>query len=164
MSITIKDFQPINHWSLDRNGDLSDSGEPLDLIDETTERKYRNESTQIIRFKCALLAITVPIVHAAAACLSIAWKIMKLVTFSYFWIPTRRESKYNLKERARLAGQDLGRMIAFPLAILGLELSTLYGLLCPHDGRKVYATIERAMYGRSVIAPCFQPHMAVDDE
>ena len=87
MSITIKDFQPINHWSLDRNGDLSDSGEPLDLIDETTERKYRNESTQIIRFKCALLAITVPIVHAAAACLSIAWKIMKLPACRTAWGP-----------------------------------------------------------------------------
>ena len=43
------------------------------------------------------------------------------------------------------------------LDIEGYELAALYGCIRPYDGRKLYATIERAMYGDSVLAPCFQP-------
>ncbi|MDE3055240.1 MAG: hypothetical protein KGI80_00870 [Verrucomicrobiota bacterium] len=27
----------------------------------------------------------------------------------------------------------------------------------PHDGRKLYATLERVLYGGDCLAPCFQP-------
>ena len=55
------------------------------------------------------------------------------------------------------AGKDSLRIVAAPFSILGLELAALYGLIRPYDGRKMYATIERAMYGNPILAPCFQP-------
>lgn len=52
---------------------------------------------------------------------------------------------------------DFLRIILTPLAIAGLEVSALFGLLSPYDGRKLYATIERALYGTAILAPGFQP-------
>lgn len=44
-----------------------------------------------------------------------------------------------------------------PIAIIRLELAVIYGVFRPYDSRKLYATLERAQYGRHILAPCFQP-------
>ena len=49
------------------------------------------------------------------------------------------------------------RIIATPVSILGLELAAIYGIFQPYDGRKLYASFERATYGNFILAPCFQP-------
>lgn len=56
------------------------------------------------------------------------------------------------------AGQDILRIIATPFSILGLELAAIYGMFRPYDGRKLYGSIERATYGKAILAPCFQPN------
>jgi len=161
MGIMLRDFQPINNnWTPDVDGPKyccqCHEGKPQYLIDGTTNRKYLNESRGVVRVKCALLTLGTPIVHAVASIVNVAIKMFKLLTFSHFRAE-KNEKPYNFQARLASAGIDLLRVIATPLSLVGLELAALYGLFRPYDGRKLYATIERATYGRCVLAPCFQP-------
>jgi hypothetical protein len=110
-----------------------------------------------------LVAVQNFIGHPFASVFNIAYRIFKLVTFSHFWVEKKSEvnesgeREYNFKARLTDAGQDLLRIVATPVAIIGLELVAIYGLFRPYDGRKLYASIERATYGNGMLAPCFQP-------
>lgn len=157
MSINIRDFQPINSWKPDLDGPKYRDGTAQHLIDQTTGRKYLNESKGTVRFKCFLLTLGTPIVHALASVVNMAYRIVKLVSFSHFWIPKDGEKSYNFKRRLKEAGTDLLRVVTQPIAFAGLELAAIYGLFSPYDGRKLYASIERAQYGHFILAPCFQP-------
>lgn len=158
MSINLRDFQPINRWKPDLDGPKYWDGTPQHLIDQTTSRKYLNESKVVVGFKCFLLTLGTPIVHAIAAVVNVAYRIVKLVTLSHFWMPKDGEQSYNFKSRLKDAGTDLLRIATQPIAIVGLELAAIYGLFRPYDGRKLYASIERAQYGNFILAPCFQPN------
>ena len=111
-----------------------------------------------MRVKSALLTLGTPLVHAIASIINVAIRVFKLITFSHFRAE-RNEDKghYNFRARLADAGIDLCRVIATPLSFVCLELAALYGLIRPYDGRKLYASIERATYGSFILAPCFQP-------
>jgi len=64
---------------------------------------------------------------------------------------------YSFNASLKEAGKDLLRIFTTPIAYVGLELAAIYGRFRPYDGRKLYATIERAQYGHFILAPCFQP-------
>lgn len=160
MSITIRDFQPINTWTPDITGPKwQGSEEPCYLKDESTGRSYLNEDEGIVRFKCFLLSLGTPLIQPIALICNIVYRILKLVTFSHFWVADEKEASYNFQARLAEAGKDLLRIVANPLSLIGLELVALYGMMfSPYDARKVYATIERALYtGPIFLAPCFQP-------
>lgn len=144
---TIKDFQPINTWKPD--------GEYL--IDCTTGNRYWNESKTVVGIKAGLLTIGTPFIHAIAAVLNVAYRILKSITGYQFWCEKEGERAYDLNSRLTDAGQDLLRIIAAPLVCVGLELAALYGIVNPYDGRKLYASLERCEYGSFILAPCFQP-------
>lgn len=156
-SVTLRDFQPINTWQPDLDGLKWRDGDPQHLIDMSTGRKYWNESKDCVRSKCFLLTLGTPIVHSGASLVNIAFRILKLVSFSHFWIVKEGEKSYSFKERLKDAGQDLLRIITAPIAFVGLELAAIYGMISPYNGRKLYASIERAQYGNFILAPCFQP-------
>jgi hypothetical protein len=67
------------------------------------------------------------------------------------------DRQYSFQERLKDAGKDLLRVVTTPIALVGLELAAIYGIFNPYDGRKLYASIERAQYGNFILAPCFQP-------
>lgn len=160
MNVKWKDFRLVNKWTPDVKGPCyqcrgNNKGEPQFLIDESTRRRYLNESRGVVAFKCSLLVVGTPIVHPVAGLYNIAWRIFKLVTLSHFWWPGGEH--YNFKGRALNASQDMMRILATPLAVVGLQLAAIYGLFRPYDGRKLYASLERATYGNWILAPCFQP-------
>lgn len=160
MNVRLRDFQPVNKWTPDRHGPRYQGcggckGEPQFLKDESTGRRYLNESKGIVGFKCFLLTLGTPLIHPVAGLVNIAYRVIKLVSFCHFWCPGGEN--YNFKGRFLRASQDLFRIIATPLAVVGLELAAIYGLIRPYDGRKLYASIERATYGNFILAPCFQP-------
>ena len=158
MSVTPSDFQPINSWKPDINGPKwRGSKEPMYLIDETTDRRYWNESEGCVGFKCFLLTFGTPFVHPFSLIVNMAYRILKLVTFSHFWVDKEGETKYDFKARLADAGKDLLKIVVTPLSLVGLELAAIYGIFSPYDGRKLYASIERATYGGCILAPCFQP-------
>lgn len=155
--ITLKDFQPINRWKLDSEGPQWGYGvqEPQYIIDQSTGRRYFNESKGIVGYKCFLLTLGTPFVHLPAAFINLAYRIAKVVSGSHFWAAASHTTTF--KARLTEAGKDLLRIVAAPLALVGLELAAIYGMGRPYDGRKLYATIERAQYGNFILAPCFQP-------
>lgn len=156
------DFTISNRWTLDSNGEKWPFGErcgqPMYLIDNTTGRRYLNESKTIVRIKCFLLTLGTPLAHPFVSIINIAYRILKLISLSHFWIEKKNEEKkYNFKARSADAGYDLLRIFATPVSIVCLELAALYGCFRPYDGRKLYASLERATYGNYILAPCFQP-------
>jgi hypothetical protein len=157
MDVTWKDFFIFGSWIVDQEGIKYDSGEPAHLIDQTTGRKYWNESRSTVWCKCVLLTLGTPFVHPIAGVANIAYRIFRLVSLSHF---SSEESKTrSLKQRCVEAGKDVLRIGLTPFAVVALELAALYGaLIRPYDGRKLYASLERALYGDFVLAPCFQPN------
>jgi hypothetical protein len=124
------------------------------IVDMTTGKPYGHEYPGLIRFKCFWLILGTPIVHAITIICNLVYRLFLLMTFAHFWAD---DQKYSFAARLLYCGTDLLRIVAAPLAIIGLELAALYGLFNPLDGRKLYATIERAEYGNFILAPCFQP-------
>lgn len=162
--VTSKDFQFTNTWSLDTKGEVwnagPDKGKPVFLIDETTGRKYFNEWKGVVRFKCILLIAGTPFVHAVAPIVNIGYRILKLGSFSHFWVPKSKEKEpeYNFKARRKEALIDVLRIPASLIVAVPLTLAAIYGVFRPYDGRKLYASTERAVYGDFILAPCFQPN------
>lgn len=157
-NITLRDFQPINTWKPDLDGSKWKDGDPEYLIDMTTGRRYWNESKGCIALKCFLLTMGTPIVHVIASLVNVAYKIVKLVSFSHFRMNKEGKTLSSFQEKLKDAGQDLLKVITTPIALAGLELAAIYGVFTPYNGRKLYASIERAQYGTCILAPCFQPN------
>jgi len=163
MNILLSDFKVINIWKLDLDGEKwnccdKHRGQAKYIIDLSTNRRYSNEAPGIVRTKCFLLTLGTPIVHLIAGVCNAAFRALQIITLAHFWMPKDEERSYNFRVRLKDAGQDLLRIVAAPLAIIGLELAAIYGIFRPYDGRKLYASIERAEYGDFVLAPCFQPN------
>ncbi len=157
MDVSIKDFCPCNQWQVDIEAGNYSSGEYMYVTDATTGRKYWNESKDTLRTKCCVLALITPIGHPIAGCMNIAYRTLKVLSLSHFWMNDAQETSYNFTARLLNAAGDVFRIPMQPAAILGLELASLYGTIRPNDGRKLYASIERAQYETPVLAPCFQP-------
>lgn len=162
MSVSLRDFQPINKWKPDLDGEKYNccrehKGQAKFIVDQTTNRRYFNESQGVVGFKCFLLTLGTPFVHPIASIVNVAYRILKLATLSHFWVEKDDQTKSDFKTRLADAGKDLLRIVATPVSILGLELAAIYGMFRPYDGRKLYASIERATYGNFILAPCFQP-------
>jgi hypothetical protein len=158
MDLTCKDFQPINRWKPDLEGPrwgYDAHQDPKFLIDQTTGKKYFNESKSCVRIKCLLLTVGVPVVHTVAAIINIAWKVLKLISFSHFWCENF-DLEYKFKARLKAAGKDLLSIVTTPFFLVALELTAIYGLITPYNGRKLYASTERA-YNTFTLAPCFRP-------
>jgi hypothetical protein len=117
--------------------------------------QYGLEDSSTTRLKCLALIVATPIVHAISIVLSLANRIVKLVLFAHFWYPSQEQ--YCFSQRAWSFGRDLLQVAFLPIIYVGLEVSAVYGLILPNNGRKLYATFERCAFGRGFLAPCFQP-------
>lgn len=161
MNVTFRDFCPVNDWKLDVHGEKFSCpchyGQPMFVINQTTNRRYLNQPKKTLRTKCFLLTLGTPIVHLVAAVINIVYRLLKLITFAHFWMEKAGEFKYNFKARLVDACEDLLRIIAAPVVLILLELSAFFGLFRHYDGQNLYATLERAEYGNAILAPCFQP-------
>lgn len=150
-SLVKADFFLNNEWTPYKSGPKwEDEPEvPKYLLDRFTGRLYWNESKRVVGFKCALLTLGTPIVHATVG---LALKIFNVITLSAL-----RSGEGSLKERFMAFGKDVARLALLPLGIIALEMAALYGVFSPYNGRKLYASLERAFYGEFLLAPCFQP-------
>ena len=158
-ALIARDFQPINKWKVDIDGPQFEEnpGVPKYRIDESTGRLYLNEQKVIVRLKCYTLIFATLPAHGIFLIGSVASRALKLATLSHFWCSKGRLKKYCLKARACNAGKDLLKIATHPFIVVGLEASAVYGGFQPYDGRKLYASFERAQYEKSMLAPCFQP-------
>lgn len=155
--ICLKDFQPINSWRLDYEREKWDKKEPKFIVDLSTKRRYFNESTEIVQFKCALLILGSLFIQPFTLITNLAYRILKIFSLSHFWMLHESEAKYSFSLRAKELGFDALRVLATPFGLLALPSCAVFGLISPNDGRKLYATLERALYNGFTLAPCFQP-------
>lgn len=77
-------------------------------------------------------------------------KTVKIITFFHFWTQREGEEGYNFKARLGEATKDLLRILATPLAIISLQLNTIYGIFRPRDALKLRMSIEQAYYDKSL--------------
>ncbi len=167
LAVTLAHFQPVNNWEIqhrmrrDRNTGEMVQCNYFDVVDLTTGDKYCGDTENMVRIKClALLVLGTPIVHGIALVLNVINRVAKIVSGMYFWHESLQG--IDLKDRFFEMGRDIVTVAATPLLFVGLMLASLYGAaIRPYDGRKLYATLERAFYypQTDVIAPCFQPDM-----
>lgn len=136
-------LQPINAWFF--NGD--------DAIDSTTGDVYWCDQSK--KAKCAALAVATPVVQTVGAVAATATRVARLLSLHHFWGAAPEEK--TVKDRLVDVAADLGRIVVTPLSVAGMELASLFGLVRPYDGAKLYASFERVLYGRGMLAPCFQP-------
>ena len=159
--VSLRDFQPINTWKVEEGGETykccSTHGEIPMYICDTIGRKYLKETNEIIQFKCFLLTLGTVFVHTVAAIVNVAYRIFKIVTLSHFWVKRDNETNYNFSDRALDMASDVVRIFGAIPGIVALELAAIYGIVRPKDGRKLYASLERGLYGTFILAPCFQP-------
>jgi xanthosine utilization system XapX-like protein len=166
IDMKLKDFQPLfNGWEVadPKQGLWDNSNESRFIVDKPTGRLYTNESKNVVRFKCFWITLGNPLVHVVASFINVVYRIVLLITFSHFRGDKKDANNkiipnYPFKARLIDAGIDLLRIKSTPLSLIALPLASLFGLLRPYDGRKLYASIERAIYGRPILAPCFQPN------
>lgn len=145
--VTLKDFKITNTWRFD--GEYE--------IDETTQRKYDGVKNLWISLQCVWLTAITPLYSSTVSLINLAYRIMRVVTFVHFW--DNKESS-SIEERGKDFLKDVARIVLAPIALIGLELAAVYGIFNPLDGRKLYATIERAQYDNlefAYLAPYFQP-------
>ncbi len=165
-SLTIWDFCPLNTWTVQTHPPeillkhpqhpedpkyptilctiCYEDGTPLYLVDSKTDGIYWNETKAVVRLKCLGLFIGVPILHSLSILYFSACAIQ-----SFFVHPSTEKL------------QEIAKFIFLgPVAIVALEVAALYGLFRPYDGRKIYASIEKLLYGHGMWAPCFQENPA----
>ncbi len=123
--------------------------QPLLIKDSgSTGRLYFNHSEREISSMCFKQLFLAPIFYSITSLFTMAHRIGKLLTFYHFWETKEGEEKYNFRARLADAGKDLLKVVASPLAVVALELAAFYGaFISPYDGRKLFASIERAVYG-----------------
>ncbi len=165
MSLTLSDFKIFNRWEPDVNGEKWNCcnrhrSEPKYLIDLSTNRKYFNESPMLLRKKCLQLFMVNPFLHTIASTINVVEKTLKLISFWHFRTGGNQGIKPAFKAGLANAAKDLLKIVVTPLAIIGLQFAALYGMIKPFDGRKLHASIERAIYSDNFTAPCFQPFAA----
>lgn len=138
-------------------------GAPKWVRDKTTGKLYLNESKNLTRFKCGLLVVFSPPMHAIACVTNFCYRGLKIIAGYHFTDACNDGCPTDLRSRFKELGRDILRVgvSATGLPIVVHELSALYGLVNPRDGRKLYSSFERAIYGEEMCmptAPCFWPH------
>jgi hypothetical protein len=134
------------------------------IRDQTTGKRYRNESTTRIRLKCAGLVFATLFIQPFFLLSIMIGKIVSLVLFLPFW-RVLFDKSYPFKAAVGDTAKNLLKIIAFPLAFVGLELSAIYGIFRPYDGRKVYSAIQGAYAGwnNCQFVQCFKPYNDIED-
>ncbi|MEI6242419.1 MAG: hypothetical protein WCP39_03325 [Chlamydiota bacterium] len=160
--ITTQHFRPFNRWQKINYNQIRDL---------STQDLYLNQDTKNLRIKCSILFFATCIFQPIGLSLNCINRISKITTLSHFWHRSKKPS-YNLKGRIHEMKNDVLRVVTAPVILGAFLTASLYGLFRPYDGRKIYATLERASYGQSYkkfpsnkpdkfmnffLAPCFQP-------
>lgn len=141
INLVAGDFCPLNTWVEMDNG----------VVDLSTGREYLLQSRSNLRGKCLLLSFGTPFVQTPFLLLSTAIRVSRVLTGFHFWSGCGHRP-YQFQIRLQNAAKDLLLVATVPIALLGLELAALYGILRPYDGRKLYATLERAQYAELAIS------------
>ncbi len=171
-SITLGDFCPWNTWSrvmetVTVRDKVFNYGTQLEK-DLTTNRVYLIQSADTLRIKNVGLLIWTVAAHVQNT-------VLRVFTMLSLYTCLENSDKLTLSDRLTLLGKDVLKLAATPVVVVALEAAALYGMICPKEGRKEYASIERFshsklgirgrdLFGRNspYCAPCYQPDFGRD--
>lgn len=155
-SLVLNDFRLVTTWKMASNCDCWWDGSPIYVVDSATGRRYLNEGELAVSFKCVLLTCATPLFQSANLLLNLAYRVARLITGNSFYL---KDGAKDISFNASLmqASEDVLRIILTPITFLLLEMAAIYGIVSPYNGRKLYASLECAMYEGPMLAPCFQP-------
>lgn len=160
-------FSPFNTWSLDTEGPkwrqsifcMEGNETSQFIIDDTTGDKYLNQHPVLVSIKCGAAAIATPVVHTIGIPINVIYRVIRIVaTCKYLHEAYENDKKDIQSYCVKEISKDILRIVVSPLILLILEIAALYGIFSPNDGKKVYANVEAAFYGRAILSGCFQPN------
>lgn len=173
LKLSMLRFCPINKWRVDTEGKKWYEGwiksdEPYHIEDVWTKDKYLNEGKWKIRGLCGLAVLATPFAQPLPVLVLVAWRIGKLISFYEFWmepkehlfgykLPLPYHIENSFKYRSWQYTKDALRILSSPLVVPMLQISAIYGIIMPYDGRKLYAQTELAYYGEPFLGQCFAP-------
>ncbi len=178
--LSFSSFLPGGDWTpCNEKGTFIDSDEAMWTRDSLSGAIYLNQPTDHLRFKLSFLTGFLAGViggNAISLVLNAAYRALKIVSLSHFWLPIscvdeRQDSEsYHFENRCIEFAKDIARIVAAPFAWLGLFFASWIGGAIdprengPRDGAKIFSSIEIAMYGGTMEeghfcwAPCYQPN------
>jgi hypothetical protein len=168
----IKQFLPSADWEIVMMDEVNakmiepyeGSHKKIGLIrDKSTGDTYLDEHIELVRGKCILLTLGTPVVQTLVLTINVVKRVLKLITLWDFWAEEIPGTPYNFKAKLEGAGKDLLRIVATPIALVGLQVAAIYGIFDPWNGRKAYGRIENWMYDEWTLAPCFRANPKEDD-
>lgn len=165
-SITWRDFIPLNSWKVDLEGDrIERTGEnPIYCHITDGHRSYYNNRPSRIAMLCNTL-----IVDPARLLARLIVKTLAIVTLFPLW---QQQQPRSLIGRVN---DYLWNFVDIPVQIVffaAKELSSVYGIVTPFNGRKLYASFERLAWnlgvgigmpsGRGLLELNLQPDLPFD--
>jgi hypothetical protein len=156
VKLTSHDFCK-GEWKTDPDGSTfsDDPGRTQYIRDELTGKDHLNQTKGCLRFKMILTGTLATAGHTLAMALNAIYRLGKILTLSHF------RSKHDEKQGSRFEAfaLDAARATLFPIAILTLFFISVYGQFDPREGKKLYTSVEKLVYGDKgwTWAPCFQP-------
>ncbi|MDF1684709.1 MAG: hypothetical protein P1U36_08655 [Legionellaceae bacterium] len=157
--LSLNHFYPISSFEFKHTGLYRH-----EIFDTRTSDSYLYEEFCVIRLKCIVLLVSMPIFYTTKIILDvidIISALYDLIVHTAFDTAVESEEACRNQDALLQDGVDLIKQIAHliltPVYIVLLEMAALYGLVSPYNGRKLFASIERFNCGAAVAAPCFQP-------
>lgn len=132
------------------------SSEAEYLRDKTANRLYHNFIVGL-RLHLIFSMARTAVYDTAIVVMQICFRALKLVSFAYFWIGKKDESSYSLKGRLNDIANDIVKSLKSPFILLAQELSAMYGMINPEDGRKLYASLQRLILPKEHLYAVLQP-------
>ena len=135
------------------------------IQDTSTGYCYLDEEGNLVRQKHLALLIATPFVHFLG--LLTMMGVDTVVAVSCFGRVIYQLFLGNFKHCCEVGGQlglRVGGFFCKPVVWCSMIMVNASGLFFPLGGRKLYATLERTVYWRPVLAPCFQPVMQVTNK
>lgn len=134
--MTWGDFCPYNKWE-----ELNGFARSKYFKDQTTGKEYIFPKG---KFRI-VTQLSFPILVPVAGLCNIAYRIYKLVCVNFFF--KKEGEPYNLSARLIESGKDVTKLVCAPIAVVLLELFTLYSFIRFLDGSKLIHNIEELAWG-----------------
>lgn len=132
----IDNYSPFNFWEASGKSRF-EPDRPLFVTDQSNGDKYYYKKTKELRSDQMKLLSTNLLPRTVRTLAYIGIKALKTVTFFEILIETTSE-RVTLKERVIKYGKDVLSIPASLVHFALINLASLYGLVRPNDGRKLY--------------------------
>lgn len=126
-----------------------------------TGKEWEGERTRVQDECFRLCLFTLP-VHVIGSLFNVAYRIVRLMSASHFWLPLFRSQPFSFKASVGESCLDLLRIVATPFSLIALQATALYGFFTnPYKGVILYTKIERFAYEQELVGKNWVNYLAM---